>query len=94
MPIEFGSLFNPYLAALAEWLSGSRNAKVNWTSPGQSDNMVYHQVQLEDPAPFQEYSSQASDGIAYYAMSTVREELPCPHLQLTGTTIPLEEPRP
>lgn len=74
--LVYRSICNSHLVALAEWLNGLRNAEVNWTSSGLNNNMVYHQVELMHPAPFQEYNSQASDGTAYYAMSAVRAMLP------------------
>ena len=79
--------------ALAEWLNGFRNAEVNWTSSVQNNSMVYHQIQLVHPAPFQEYNSQASDGTAYYAMSMVCTVLRDSRFQHT-TADPLPEPGP
>lgn len=66
---------------LEEWLDGFHHAEVNWTSSGEHDSMVYHQVQLVNPAPFQEYESQASDGTVYYVMPTVSLCLPSYSLQ-------------
>ncbi|KZT68278.1 hypothetical protein DAEQUDRAFT_812241 [Daedalea quercina L-15889] len=54
-----------------EWLCGlSERAtqEMTWSTTESSD-MVYHQLQLAQPSPFQEADQQASDGTVYHAMA-------------------------
>ncbi|PCH43484.1 hypothetical protein WOLCODRAFT_103601 [Wolfiporia cocos MD-104 SS10] len=53
----------------AEWVSGDRDAIVNWTLSATNQPYLYHKIQLVNPEPFQENTGQASDGVAYYAMA-------------------------
>ncbi|OCH90332.1 DUF1793-domain-containing protein [Obba rivulosa] len=52
----------------AEWLSGNRSAEVTWETVVGKD-IVYHQVSLVSPTPFQEIGGQANDGTMYHAVS-------------------------
>ncbi|CCM05442.1 uncharacterized protein FIBRA_07661 [Fibroporia radiculosa] len=52
----------------AEWLSGNRTAIVNWSTT-LTDQIIYHEIELTSPTPFEELQNQANDGVAYYSMT-------------------------
>ncbi|PIL34513.1 hypothetical protein GSI_03291 [Ganoderma sinense ZZ0214-1] len=55
----------------AEWDSGDRNNPIITWSNASTTKSMYHQIQLQKPAPYTEITNQAQDGTTYYAISTV-----------------------
>lgn len=56
---------------LPEWLSGNRGALMNWQTQ-ITDNVIYHQQELESPQTLGEATGQATDATVFYAMQMVR----------------------
>ncbi|KAI0727370.1 hypothetical protein C8Q72DRAFT_463133 [Fomitopsis betulina] len=52
----------------AEWVSAEDGRTVQW-STGQTGQVAWHSVELEQSQAFNEAYNQANDGIAFYAMS-------------------------
>ncbi|KAI9433022.1 hypothetical protein H4582DRAFT_2188478 [Lactarius indigo] len=52
-----------------EWSSGDRGHVIRWSATSTSD-LVYHTVNLQSPAVFNEIRNQAEWGSAYYAMKS------------------------
>ncbi|KAH9935633.1 uncharacterized protein B0H18DRAFT_1082345 [Fomitopsis serialis] len=57
-----------YSDVSAEWLSGNLSALVRWNTT-TTNQLIYHQVELQNPTQFEEVSDQAVDGSLYYAMA-------------------------
>ncbi|EMD33465.1 hypothetical protein CERSUDRAFT_98572 [Gelatoporia subvermispora B] len=57
-----------YADISGEWLSGNRSAEIQWATVVGND-IVYHEVSLASPVPFQEINEQANDGVMYHAIS-------------------------
>ncbi|EMD33491.1 hypothetical protein CERSUDRAFT_108226 [Gelatoporia subvermispora B] len=57
-----------YADISGEWLSGNRSSEIQWTTVVGND-IVYHEVSLASPVPFQEIDHQANDGVMYHAIS-------------------------
>ena len=57
-----------------EWVSGQKGYTVQW-STGQTGQVAYHSVKLEQPQSFTEAYDQANDGTAFYAMSLVSDDM-------------------
>ncbi|KAI0058455.1 hypothetical protein BV25DRAFT_1902161 [Artomyces pyxidatus] len=57
-----------YTDLTGEWSSGDRNALLTWTS-SVTQSTVYHAVNVQTPAPFQEDNQQAQWGTLYLAMN-------------------------
>ncbi|EMD37588.1 hypothetical protein CERSUDRAFT_114227 [Gelatoporia subvermispora B] len=64
--------FQVYADISAEWLSQDDSSVVNWTTT-QTDSIIYHEIQLTSPIPFNEKNGQANDGIMYHAISSGAE---------------------
>ncbi len=59
-----------FLKVIAEWLSGDKSQEIRWNTTSDN-NVIYHAVGLENPAVFNEISTQAEWGTLYYAMGSV-----------------------
>ena len=55
---------------ITEWLSGDRSQEIEWSTTSDK-NLIYHKVELQNPATFNEINSQADWGTLYYAMGNV-----------------------
>ncbi|EPS95242.1 hypothetical protein FOMPIDRAFT_1054402 [Fomitopsis schrenkii] len=60
-----------YADISGEWASGNRSLEMEWSTPTQIDGILYHQLQVTQSVPFEEYRQQATDGSAYHAMALV-----------------------
>ena len=69
-PLITGSLECYTDNAYSEWLSGNSSASVQWNTTS-TNQLIYHQVDLEEPMQFTEVSDQAVDGTLYYAIAQV-----------------------
>ncbi|KAF5390714.1 hypothetical protein D9757_002684 [Collybiopsis confluens] len=49
----------------AEWVSGNTSQIANWTTSVQ--DVLTHQIQLQNPSPFSEVNDRAQSGSAYYS---------------------------
>ena len=59
-----------FSSCVAEWNSGNRGQFIQWSTTS-NDDVIYHNVKLQTPAPFNEVSGQAEWGNLYYAMKAV-----------------------
>ncbi|EMD33464.1 hypothetical protein CERSUDRAFT_118047 [Gelatoporia subvermispora B] len=50
------------------WLSGDGSSEIQWSTV-VGDDIVYHEISLASPTPFQEINQQANDGVMYHAIS-------------------------
>ncbi|TFY62886.1 hypothetical protein EVJ58_g3577 [Rhodofomes roseus] len=57
-----------YSDVSAEWLSGNLSALVQWNTT-TTNQLIYHEVVLEESTQFTEVSDQAVDGTLYYAIA-------------------------
>ncbi|KAH9910635.1 uncharacterized protein B0H18DRAFT_1110738, partial [Fomitopsis serialis] len=61
-----------YCDLTGQWLVGptvtDMSQEMSWSPPTKTSSIIYHQLQLVNPAPFQEENGQASDGAMYFAM--------------------------
>lgn len=55
---------------MAEWLSGDRTQEIEWNTTS-NNNVIYHTIELQNPAVFNEINTQADWGTLYYAMKSV-----------------------
>ena len=60
---------------VTEWNSGNRNQAIRWTTVSNA-NAIYHSINLETPAVFNEIIDQADWGTLYYATQTVSDTNP------------------
>ncbi|KAH9913166.1 uncharacterized protein B0H18DRAFT_941756 [Fomitopsis serialis] len=57
-----------YSDITGEWLANNKGLQMSWSPPSQTSSMIYHELHLTNPTPFQEQGGQALDGAAYFAM--------------------------
>ncbi|KZT72217.1 hypothetical protein DAEQUDRAFT_763324 [Daedalea quercina L-15889] len=57
-----------YSDVSAEWLSGNASSSVQWNTT-TTNQLIYHQVELQEPTQFTEVDDQAVDGTLYYAIA-------------------------
>lgn len=58
------------LKVITEWLSGDRSQEIEWGTTSNNE-LIYHSVELQNPAVFNEIDNQADWGTLYYAMKSV-----------------------
>ncbi|KAF8263272.1 hypothetical protein EI94DRAFT_1704113 [Lactarius quietus] len=59
-----------YSDVSGQWLSGDRSQEIEWSTTS-NNGIIYHMVELQNPAVFSEIDTQADWGTLYYAMKSV-----------------------
>ncbi|CCM02776.1 uncharacterized protein FIBRA_04884 [Fibroporia radiculosa] len=55
-----------YSDITAEWASGNRSEVITWSTT-ETDEVIFHQIQVETPTPYTEVNGQTDDGVVYFS---------------------------